>query len=77
MIPARAEIAAAMADMDAEALDVATEHCRYLMRQCVTTADAMHMIGAGNRGRGWSYAITRYAKCWKAMQRRRMLEGLQ
>jgi len=71
----RTETAIIHGAIDAEAMEVATEHCAYLARQGITPADALHMIG--QKGAGWSRAITAYAARWKAMQRRRVLtEGL-
>lgn len=72
----RTETAIIHGAINAEAMEVATEHCAYLARQGITPADALHLIGRSPR-HGWGTAISAYAARWKAMQRRRVLtEGL-
>lgn len=76
MTSSHAEAAIILATINAEAHEVAAEHCTYLMRQGLSTAEALHLIGRKGH-HGWGGVISTYATAWRAMQRRNVLrEGL-
>lgn len=72
----RAEIGIFTASIKADSIEVASEHCVYLMRQGLTPADALHLIGRGG-SLGWGGVIAVYATAWRELRRRNVLrEGL-